>query len=190
MHKRKVILAMTMTLDGYIDAPSNEEPDWMVFSPEDWTEFLKDLESVDTFLLGRKMYPEYASYWQKVLADPSSAPDMLKFAQLAEKTPHIVFSTGDFQPDWENTRVASDLEETITQLRAQEGKDIVAWGGATLACSLIRQGLVDEYRIELNPHLLGGGKLLFSTLHGRRRLELIDAKPFSSGNVLLRYRSE
>jgi dihydrofolate reductase len=85
--------------------------------------------------------------------------------------------------------VANNIGETITQLRAQEGKDIVVWGGATLAGNLINQELVDEYRITLNPNLLGGGKLLFGNLRGRRPLKLIDAKPLRSGNVIVRYQS-
>jgi dihydrofolate reductase len=188
MQKRKVILAMQMTFDGYIVGP-NDEMDWIISSQDEWTEMFKDLQSADTFLLGRKMYPGYAGFWRGVLADPSSPPDLLKYAKLADQTPHIVFTNSDFKPDWKNTRVANNIGETITQLRAQEGKDIVVWGGATLAGNLINQELVDEYRITLNPNLLGGGKLLFGNLRGRRPLKLIDAKPLRSGNVIVRYQS-
>jgi dihydrofolate reductase len=187
MKKRKIILAMQMTLDGYIAGP-NDEMDWIISSDDEWTEMFKDLKTVDTFLLGRKMYPGYADYWRSMLS-PSSPPDFRKYAQLAEQTPHIVFTKTNFKPDWKNTSVASDLGETIKRLQKEEGKDIVAWGGGTLATSLINEGLVDEYRITLNPNLLGGGKLLFSDLHGRRLLKLIDTRPLRAGTIVLRYKS-
>jgi dihydrofolate reductase len=68
---RKVILAMQMSLDGFIEGP-NGEMDWLVGREEDWKEMFKDLESLDTHLLGRKMYHGYAAYWRSVLTNVSS----------------------------------------------------------------------------------------------------------------------
>ena len=187
MNKRKVILSMQMSLDGFVAGPG-DEMDWIVSSDGEWTEMFKDLQSVDTFLLGRKMYPGYAGYWRSALTDPSAPADAVKFARIADKTPHIVFTHGDFKPDWENTRVSHDPVKEIDQLKKQEGKDIMVWGGAKLASGLINLGLIDEYRIALNPTLLGSGKSLFGDLKKRNTLKLVDARTLSSGLIILRYR--
>ncbi|MBS1661306.1 MAG: dihydrofolate reductase family protein [Bacteroidetes bacterium] len=71
-------------------------------------------------------------------------------------------------------------------MKGEEGKNIIAWGGAEFAFSLIKLSLVDEYRFALNPTLLGGGKALFGSLE-RRRLVLKDSKGLKSGLVILRY---
>jgi len=148
----------------------------------------KDLHSADTYLLGRKMYPIYSEYWQSVLNNRDSAPNELKFAKLADKTQHIVFTNGDFKPDWKNTRVAHDLPGEVTRLKKENGKNIIAWGCASFAANLIDLGLVDEYRFELNPTILVKGKALFNNLEQRRKLTLIDSKPLESGLIILRYR--
>jgi len=189
MSQRKLILSMQITLDGYV-ADLNDEADWLISDDEEWTDHYKDINSADTYLLGRKMYPVYSEYWQSVLHNPDSKPNELKFAKLADKTQHIVFTKGDFKPDWKNTRVAHDLPAEVTRLKKENGKNIIAWGGANFASNLIKLGLVDEYRFELNPTLLAKGKALFNNLEQRNKLILIDSKPLKSGLIILRYQPE
>lgn len=188
MKKRKVILSMQMTLDGYIAGP-NDEMDWIIGEDAEWDEMFKDLQTVDTFLLGGKMYPGYSSYWRSALTDSASPEGHRKFATIADRTHHIVFTKSNFKPDWKNTTVASDATTEIARLQKQEGKDIMSWGGATFARSLITLGLVDEYRITVNPTLLGSGKPLFSDLNKRSKLRLLDTRPMPSGMVILRYQA-
>jgi dihydrofolate reductase len=188
MSQRKLILAMQVTLNGYVEGP-NGEMDWLLGGDDLWNEMFKDLESVDTFLLGRKMYPGYSEFWQSMLNNSTADPNLVKYAQLADKKEHIVFTKGDFKPAWKNTRVAHDLPGEVARLKKQEGKDIVSWGGANFAASLINLGLVDEYRITLNPTLLTGGKSMFNNLEKISKLKLIDARPTQLGLVILRYKS-
>ena len=176
-----------MTIDGYIAGP-NDEADWIQSSDEEWEDLFKELDAADTYLLGRRMYPLYSSYWQSVLKNADSKPYELKFAKRADKTPHIVFTKGNFTPDWKNTRVAHDVKEEIENLKKQPGKNMIAWGGAGFADSLINLGLLDEIRIELNSNILGGGKRLFNDVQQRGQLQLIDAKPLKPGLVVLRYK--
>lgn len=183
---RKVILAMQMSLDGFIEGPDGAM-DWLVGGEEDWKEMFKDLESVDTHLLGRKMYPGYAAYWRSLLTNPSSQKDELAYAKLADQTQHIVFSKTLTAADWQNTRIAADPLAEINQLKQQPGKDIVILGGAELAASLINLGLVDRYRIALNPTILGGGKPLFNHVSQRRKLKLLESRPLKSGATILWY---
>ncbi|HEY4289819.1 MAG TPA: dihydrofolate reductase family protein [Puia sp.] len=187
MSQRKVILSMQMTLDGYV-ADHNDEADWLQTGDEEWQDLSKDLEAADTYLLGRKMYPLYSSYWQSVLKDPDSDENELSFAKLADKTQHIVFTKGDFKPDWKNTKVAHDLKGEIENLKKQPGKNIIAWGGANFASSLINLGLVEELRIALNPTILGDGKAMFGNANRRSQLQLLDSRPLTSGLVVLRYK--
>src|SRR5919112_6213190 len=181
---RKVILAMQMSLDGFIEGP-NGEMDWLVNSEEDWKEMFKDLESVDTYLLGRKMYPIYTAYWRSVLTNESSPKAELRYAKLADKSQHIVFSKTLTTVEWKNTRIAVDPLAEINQLKIQPGKDMVIWGGAELAATFINLGLVDRYRITLNPTILGGGKPMFNNISQRRKLKLLESRPMKSGATIL-----
>ena len=189
MSQRKLILSMQITLDGYVAGP-NDEADWLMTSDEEWEDMYKDLDAADTYILGRKMYPIYSKYWQSVLHNPDSDPNELKFSKLADKIQHIVFTKGDFKPDWKNTRVAHDIPAEVTRLKKENGKNIIAWGGANLASNLIKLGLVDEYRLELNPTLLAKGKALFNNLEQQQKLKLINSKTLKSGLVILRYKPE
>lgn len=134
------------------------------------------------------MYAEYSGHWRSALTDPSAPADSVKFAKIAEKTPHVVFTRGDFKPDWQNTRVAHDPAKEIARLKAEDGKDMVAWGGATFASELVNLGLVDEYRIALNPTAIGRGKSMFDKVKKQNKLKLIDTRPLPSGLVILRYK--
>jgi dihydrofolate reductase len=188
MSQRKVLLSMSITLDGYVAGP-DDEMDWMKVSPDLWNNLFKDLDEADTYLLGRKMYPAYSQYWQSVLKNPSgSNADELKFAKLAEQTQHIVFTKGDFKPDWKNTKVAHDVQEEMADLKKQPGKNIIAWGGANFAANLIKLKLIDEIRIAVNQTVLGKGKNLFSNVDERINLELIDTQLMKTGVIVLRYK--
>jgi dihydrofolate reductase len=188
MSQRKLILSMQITLDGLVAGPANVA-DWLISDDEEWADHFKDINSADTYLLGRKMYPLYSEHWQSVLKNPDSDPNELKFAKLADQTEHIVFTKGDFKPDWKNTRVAHDLTAEVARLKKANGKNIIAWGGANFAFNLIKLDLVDEYRFELNPTILGKGLALFGNLEQKKKLTLIDSKPLKSGLIVLKYQS-
>ena len=183
---RKLVLSMAITFDGFVAGPNNQN-DWLVNDDENWDQMFKDLESVDTILVGRNMYPGYFEYWHNCLKDSSTPANLRKYAEIAEKIPHVIFSKTLKQTDWPNTRIATDLKEEVEKLKQQPGKEIRAWGGVTLASSLINLGLVDEYRFALSPTLLAGGKRLFDKLQERKKLKLISAKPTQAGNIIIKY---
>lgn len=184
---RKVILSMQITLDGFVCGP-NDELDWLKGGDDEWNEMFNDLEFVDTCLVGRKMYPGYADYWRSVLTNPNADKNELRYAQYADRPSHIVFSkSGSVKSGWANSRVAKDPEHEIAQLKALPGRNIIVWGGAGFASSLVNLGLIDEYRITLNPTLLGAGKSPFHDVESQRKLELTESKRLKSGNVILRY---
>lgn len=188
---RKIISAMQVTLDGFIEGP-NGELDWV----ETWDDPYDDLYSqIDTCIIGRGMYSGYEQYWRAILADPAAilpfsgkvaSKDEIDYAHFADKTPHIVLSKTLEKVDWKNTRILRDIDE-IQKLKQQSGKDIYAVGGASLVSSLMNFGLLDELRLVVHPLILGGGKALFKDVNERHTLTLLDSKPLKSGKVSLNY---
>ena len=180
---RKVIFFMLTTLDGFYEGP-NKEIDWHNVD-EEYNQFAIDqLNSVDVLLFGRVTYELMASYWTTEAAttnDPIVADKM-------NHLPKIVFSKTLASVEWQNTRlVKENIAEEIAKLQRQPGKDLIIFGSSDLAVTLIQDGLIDEYRIMVNPVVLGNGKPLFRGIKNKLNLRLIDTRKFKSGNVLLYY---
>jgi len=184
----KLTFSSQLSLDGFMEGPGGAM-DW--FAPDDpweWERQFRTLESVDAVLMGRGMYSGYTGYWSAVLAEPGRySADELRYARWAERTPHLLFSRTMKRADWGSTTVvAGELKDEVRALKANPGKGLIVFGGASFARALIDAGLVDEYYFVVNPVLLGGGK---SPFHGlsRRRLKLEQAETSAHGTVLLRY---
>ena len=91
--------------------------------------------------------------------------------------------------EWENTAIATgDLADGVSKLKNQDGKDIIVYGGANFVSNLIRQGLIDEYYLFVNPVALGSGMTIFNNVDNRLNLNLVEAKDFSCGIALLHYK--
>ena len=194
-NSRKLILSMQMSFDGIVAADDDvpEGRDDVSVETVDYTELwehmFNDLQSVDTVMVGRNMYPGYSDYWRSQLNNAKGDPNEVKYAKWANQVPHIVISKTLQSVDWENTRIARDPDAEIASLKQQPGKDIIVWGGANFAGYLISKRLVDEFRITLTPNIAGKGKDLFANVHDRHKLTLIDTRPLKSGLVILRYKA-
>jgi dihydrofolate reductase len=180
---RKVIFFMLVSLDGFYEGP-NHEIDWHNVD-EEFNDFANvQLDSVGLLLFGRVTYEMMAAYWPTQAAvgnDPITAGNM-------NRLPKIVFSRTLSSVAWQNTRlVKKNIEEEISKLKGQPGKDLIIFGSSDLSVDLIQAGLIDEFRIMLNPVVLGHGKSLFNGFQERLDLELIKTRTFKSGNVLLYY---
>jgi dihydrofolate reductase len=192
---RKIIAALQVSVDGFIEGP-NGEMDWLMTADEEvWREEFEMLDHIDTLILGRKMYPGYAQYWMSVLANPNdplpengsfASKYHIAYAAFADKTPHFVLSKTLDKVAWKNTQIIRQVDE-IRDLKKKRGKDIYAVGGATLVSSLMNLGLIDELQLRVNPIILGGGKALFKDLKQRHSLKLVAAKSLRSGMVNLIY---
>jgi dihydrofolate reductase len=189
---RRVISAMQISVDGYIEDPEAKQ-DWV----ENWEDEYGLLDRVDTCVLGNGMYDGYEEYWTSALENPKGklpfsgelpTAGEVAYAQWAAKTPHIVVSRTRKPHDvkWRHTRVVSDLEE-IRKLKGQTGKDIHVVGGATLVSSMINAGLVDEVRLMVNPVLLGGGKALFHGVTDRHYLTFVATEKRDPGKIYMIY---
>ena len=180
---RKVIVANLVSLDGFFAGP-NGEIDWHNVD-EEFNEYAIDLlSSVDALLFGRVTYELMASYWPTPAAtenDPIVAGKM-------NSLPKVVFSRTLEKVEWKNTRlVKGNLAEEISKMKQQPGKDIVIFGSGSIVSALTQLGLIDEYRIMVNPVVLGNGKPLFKGMNDRLNLKLLRTKMFRSGNVMLCY---
>jgi dihydrofolate reductase len=179
----KVILFNLMTLDGYFAGPDGEI-DWHNVDDE-FNEFAIDqLNTVGGLIFGRVTYQMMASYWPT----PEAIADDPVVAGKMNELPKIVFSRSLDAVEWSNTRlVKGDAVQEITQLRSQAGKDLYVFGSADLAAALTQAGLIDEYRVIVNPVILGKGRPLFPCADHRINLSLTNVRTFRNGNVLLYY---
>jgi dihydrofolate reductase len=138
------------------------------------------MKEIDLHLMGRNTYEEMAEFWP-VSDDAYAAP--------MNEIPKVVFSRTLERTEWADSRIASgDLAEEVAALKREPGKEMLAWGGAAFAQSLSRLGLVDEYRLILQPVALGKGLPLFKDLTAPLRLELVDAQTYPTGAALHVYR--
>jgi len=181
---RSIILFNMVSLDGYFEGP-NHDIYWHNVD-EEFNQFaIEQTGSAGGLIFGRVTYEMMAAYWPGADAlqdDPVVAGQM-------NSIPKIVFSQTLQQASWQNTRlVRENAEDEICRLKQQPGRDWFIFGSARLSASLIQAGLIDEYRLILNPLALGGGTPLFQGLHQPLHFNLLKTRVFQNGNVLLYYR--
>jgi dihydrofolate reductase len=154
---RRLFVSMIVSLDGFIEGP-NGELDWFHDGDPQFEQYCDEMvDSVGGALYGRRAYELMVRYWPNAEVNPGSARD-LAFARKMNALPKVVLSRTLEHATWRNTRIVKDrVQETLTELKREPGKPLVAWAGAGLTGSLTRMGLVDEYRLIVTPVILGGG---------------------------------
>ena len=183
---RKLKLQVQLTVDGFIAGP-NGEMDWMVW---DWDNELKQYveeitEPIDCIVLGRKLAQGFIPHWA---ANPE-----LEGALKINSTKKVVFTKTLDKSDpavlnWENTDLAKgDLAEEIIKLKKQDGKDIIAYGGAAFVSALIQHDLIDEYHLFVNPTAIGVGMSIFKELKSYLNLTLVKSKSYQCGITVVYY---
>jgi dihydrofolate reductase len=183
---RKLIYSMQVSLDGFIAGRAGEF-DWAAPDEELHRFHNQQTTELGGHLLGRRLY-EVMVYWETADRNPSIAEFAREFALLWQRLPKVVFSTTLREVEGENTRLATqDLATEVERLKAQPGADL-AVGGAGLAAACARLDLIDEYRLFVNPVVVGGGTPFFPALDSGLELELVETRTFGSRVVYLRYR--
>jgi len=176
-----------VSLDGYF-ARSNGEIDWHVVDDEFNKFAIEQTKSFGAILFGRTTYQLFEDHWPKAFTDPATSEDDREIAKIINDIEKIVFSRTLQSVTWNNTKLFKEvIPQEIEKLKNQEGSDIVIFGSGTIVQALTNLRLIDEYRIMINPVILGEGKPLFKNIDKQLKLKLLETKTFQSGNVLLYY---
>ena len=152
-------------------------------------EFINSLiDSSDTILLGRKMTDGFVNYWENVVNNKPDSPEF-SIAKKMVDTPKVVFTKTLDKSTWNNTTLAKgNLAEEIAGLKKQNGKDILVFGGAGFVSSLIKEGLIDEYHLFVNPTAIGNGMTIFKSLDRTQKFSVIQSRFYSCGITVLSYK--
>lgn len=184
---RKLRLQVQLSVDGF-NSTKDSQLDWMTWKwDKKLIEYTGNITTqVDTILLGRKMTDGFIKHWANVASNPDS-PEY-EFGKIFTDTPKVVFTkTLDSSP-WHNTVLAKgELREEVDKLKNSIGGDIIVYGGSTFVSSLIKENLIDEYQLYINPVILGEGMTLFSSVKEHLPLKLIKSTAFECGITVLHY---
>lgn len=194
----RIVLSEFMSLDGVIQAPGGPEEDtdggfahggWSMpyFDPETMGGFIDEsMQANDALLFGRRTWQAMAGAWPE--RDDGSDPFATRINEITKYVVSNTLSEADLT--WSNSVLipGDDPVATITELKKRDGGDIGVMGSSQLARTLVVQGLVDEYRLLIEPVLLGGGKSVFVTDGERRPLELVSTSTSATGVLLCVYR--
>ena len=184
---RKLKLQVQMSIDGYICGP-NGELDFMVW---DWDDELKQYvtmltEPVDCIVLGRKLAEGFIPHWANVAANPEH-PEYTAGQKFTD-THKVVFTKTLAKSAWDNTVLAKgNLVDEITKLKKQDGQDIIAYGGATFVSALIKDGLIDEFHLFINPTAIGSGMAIFKEMDRKQNLVLVKSTAFDCGMAIMEH---
>ena len=181
---RKLIYFTMASLDGFIEGPGHNL-DWVMVD-EELHRFLNQRErEIGGYLYGRRMYELMQSYWPT--ADTQSdLAYIVEFSQIWKQVPKFVFSQALERVEGNARLVRGDIVAEAARLKEQPGQDLEV-GGAELAAALMRSGLIDEYRIYVQPVILGTGTPMFPAQQEAVKLRLVETHTFGSGVVFLRY---
>ena len=182
---RKIVLMLSMSLDGYFEGPRHEL-DWHMVDDELHQHFNDLLGAMSLFIDGRVNHELMAEYWPHADENPAASAPEREFAHIWRDMPKLVYSRTLQHADWNATIVREIIPEDVQKLKEQPGGDMVI-GGANLAAAFTRLNLIDEYRLYIQPVVLGAGNPLFPPSESRLQLKLKDTRQFGNGVVLLHY---
>jgi dihydrofolate reductase len=182
---RDLIYSMGVSLDGFIAGPGGDIG-WSAPGEELHRFHNQQAREVGVHLYGRRMY-ETMRFWETAHERPEVTDYELEFERIWKDTRKIVFSTTLESVDNGFRLVRENAGEEVARLKEEPGEDL-AVGGAGLASTFIERGLVDEYRLFVNPVVLGSGTPFFPPLEEPIKLELVETRTFGSRVVYLRYR--
>jgi dihydrofolate reductase len=191
---RQVIVQVWMTLDAVVQAPGEPEEDtsggfqhggWSLpyFEELSMNWMVENLNAAGAFLLGRRTYEVFASHW------PTASPEEQPLADPLNTKPKHVASTTLTEPlEWENsTLLQGDVADAVDGLKQQDGDDLLLIGSTRFAQTLIEHDLVDQFRLMIDPLVVGGGKRLFPEDGAFRAMALLESQTTPAGAILATY---
>jgi dihydrofolate reductase len=186
-----------VSAEGYFATPDGKL-DWTVPDQDIDKAAMSGRAEYDTVLFGHRTYQMFESFWPHVTGDPETAPDphapgrrtpeLRAMARMLNQSKKLVFSRTRSQVTWNNSHIVRELDpRAIEAMKHQSGKDMIIFGSGTIVSLLTEHRLIDEYHLIIGPVILGDGRPLFTGVSKRVKLELLEATPYSSGNLVLRY---
>ena len=191
---RKVIVTQWMTLDGVVQAPATVDEDtsggfrhggWHLQYFDDLSRawVVDNLRGAGGFLFGRRTYERFAAYW------PNAGAEEQVISQPLNTRPKYVASRTLTDPlEWVHAEVLhGDVAEAVAALKESDGGYLLVIGSTQLVHTLIDHELVDEFRLMVDPLLVGGGKRIFRDDGRLRPLRLVDGRLTTTGALLATY---
>jgi dihydrofolate reductase len=184
---RKLKLQMQISIDGFVSTGPNDDQGWVTWAWDEIGQYVLDLiDSTDTIVIGRKLAVAYIPHWQSVVKNPKD--QMYDLAQRIVRARKVIFSNTLEKAEWDNTEIAmGNLVDEIENLKNNNGKDIIVYGGSSFVSSLIQQELIDEFHLFVNPVALGNGVPIFNKLGNFKKLKLKKSLVYDCGIVMLNY---
>lgn len=192
----RLVLQMQASMDGFVDSAVGAQwglwdwgPDW-TWSPDLRDEFNRAIGEASGILLSRPMYDGgYADHWAAIADSRAADPDF-RFASRVTRLPKFVVTGQDYAPRHDNVTVlAPPLREAVEAAKAQAGGDLICFGGSDFAASLLREGLVDELQLYVNPGVAGDGHRIFDASMASHSWQAVDATGYDCGIAVLRWAS-
>jgi dihydrofolate reductase len=190
-HMRKVIFQMMITVDGKLSGP-NGELDWIAFDEDMGKVHMELAQGADAAIVGSVVYQDMARYWPAAEKDPKLPENERAFARQMNRMPKIVLSDTEQKLNWQNAQLllvadSQDVAKKIQALKQEPGGYLIMYGGVQTARTFVQHDLIDEYRFDICPVILGEGKALFDGLTTKNNLKLVSVSPYPSGAITATY---
>jgi Dihydrofolate reductase len=183
---RKIILCMHTSLDGFVAGP-NGEMDWIIVDDELFDYVGQLTDQADTALYGRVTYQMMDGYWPNAADQPNASKHDIEHSRWYNEVDKIVLSrTLQKQAD-KLMLISDDIAGKINSIKRRSGKNILIFGSPTAVRALIKENLIDDYLLFVNPVILGGGIPLFADLEQKIKLKRLSTKELSSGVTAMSY---
>jgi dihydrofolate reductase len=197
---RRIVMFNRVSADGYF-ADSDGNLDWVVRDDALDREAASASASPSpgTIVLGRRTFEMFEGYWRQFDDEGASAVpnphapgeasgELRAMADFINAATKVVFSKSLNGVTWRNTRLLREVEpREIEALKSEPGSDMLIFGSGSVVSQLTEHGLIDEYQFIVSPVLIGSGRSLVGDISTNASLKLVEAKPYPSGNVKLRY---
>lgn len=183
---RKIVVFNLISIDGFF-AGEDGNIDWHMVDDE-FNEFaVEHTKEFGAIIFGKTTYQLFADFWPSAVNDPKMSPEDREIAKTIDDVEKIVFSKSLQEVTWKNSKLFHDIDsEEVKKWKEGDGKPMAIFGSGEIVQQFANLGLIDEYRLLVNPLILGKGKPMFKDVE-MQKLKLLNTRTFGNGNVLLTY---
>lgn len=183
---RKLVVFMHISLDGFV-ADANKGMEWVHVDNEMFEYAARQTQKSDTALYGRITYEMMENYWPTAANHPNASKHDIEHSTWYNAVSKVIVSRTMKNEKHKDTIISDNLYDEIMKLKNQSGKDIVMFGSPSVVHSLLKDNLIDDFWLFVNPILLGEGIPLFKNIQHKTKLKLVEATIFPSGVIAAYY---